>query len=147
MRRSIYRVATTSLALGSVALLGACGSPAAGAGYHGQGERIANFEHPVAIAHPIDNSAVENPVVLFGDATAYKGVIEYEITSQSGEVVASGETEAGSMGIFSKFAVELDLDPGDYTVTVSQTDSPDRVLDTAPFSKSIYFTVTGDRAP
>jgi len=139
------RVLIPALALGSAAMFSACGSPAAGFGYHAQGERIATLEHPVAIAHPVSDSAAESPFVLFGDATAYKGVITYEVTSASGDVVTSGETEAGSMGIFSKFAVELDLDPGQYTVTVSQTDPPERALDTEPFSKSLAFTVSAER--
>lgn len=134
-----------ALALGSVALFSACGSPAVGFGYHAQGQRIATSEHPVAIAHPVAESDVESPFVLFGDATAYKGIITYEVTSSSGEVVASGETLTGSMGTFSKFAVELDLDPGEYTVTVSQTDPPDRALRTEPFSKSLTFNVSGER--
>lgn len=122
-----------------------CGSPAVGAGYRAQGERIANFEHPVAIAHPIANTEVASPFVLFGDATAFKGIIDYTVTAaDSGDVVAEGQTDAGSMGIFSKFMVELELDPGNYEVTVTQPDPPERVATDPPYSATVYFTVTAD---
>ena len=50
------------------------------------------------------------------------------------------------MGTLSKYVVELHLDPGNYTVTVSQTDPPERVLADEPFSTSLSFTVSAERA-
>src|SRR5690625_4757156 len=106
-----------------------CGSPAAGSGFHKEDERIAVPERPIVIAHPIANSEVESPVVLMGDGTAYKGILDYEVVNDdTGAVVDSGATFAGSMGTLSKYFVELNLDPGNYTATVTQTDPPERVL-------------------
>jgi len=134
----------TPLAAAALLFLAACGSPAAGFGYHPGDDRIATLDHPVVIANPIADSQVDSPLVLFGDATAFKGIVDYEVVSDAtGEVVDSGTTMAGSMGTFSKFAVELELEPGNYTVTVSQTDPPERALKTGPFSASLSFAVTG----
>lgn len=124
-----------------------CGSPAAGSGFHNDDERIAVPHRPIVIANPIANSAVESPFVLTGDGTAFKGILNYEIRDAvSDEVVDSGTTFGGSMGTLSKYVVELHLDPGNYTVTVSQTDPPERVLADEPFSTSLSFTVSGERA-
>src|SRR5690625_4207077 len=108
---------TLTLSLPLIALgVSGCGSPMAGAGYHPDtGHRSATLEQPVVIAYPMDDGTVISPFSLFGDATAFKGVITYSVTAEDDEIVAEGETQAGSMGIFSKFAIQLDLDPGQYT--------------------------------
>lgn len=134
------------LAAGTLAFSVGCGSPSETFGFHEEGPRVPSFDHPIVIAHPVRNTTVESPLVLMGDGTSPLGVVDYEvINDDSGQIADSGTTEAGSMGKFSKYTQELDLEPGNYTVTVSQPQAPLSYGKSEPYTTSLGFTVSGKR--
>lgn len=141
------RLGHVAVLLAAGLMAAGCGSPAAGSGFYDEALRVAVPSRPIVIANPVANSEVESPFALWGDGTAYMGELKYEIRdSDTGDVVESGTTMGGSMGKISQFVVELDLAPGNYTATVTQTDPPERALKEPPFSASLNFTVSGERS-
>lgn len=129
-------------AVSSLLFVSACSPSLDNQGYpSGDSPRVATEDHPVVIAHPVKSEPVESPFVIFGEGTAFKGILEYEIVDESDTVVDSGETSTGSMGAISNFSIQVDLDPGKYTVELKQWDSPDRATTTEPFTTSMSFTV------
>ncbi|WP_372594051.1 Gmad2 immunoglobulin-like domain-containing protein [Actinotalea sp.] len=71
------------------------------------------------IEAPAQGATVAGPAVtVSGTGTAFEATLLYSVQDAEGETVAEGYTQAGANGEIGPFAIDLTLDPGDYTVQV-----------------------------
>ena len=78
----------------------------------------------VQLNEPSQDATVRNPVRVSGDAAVFEATLLWELR-QDGRVVDSGFESTGEGQRFSKFDFELELEPGEYTIVVTEDDPSD----------------------
>ncbi|WP_182111490.1 Gmad2 immunoglobulin-like domain-containing protein [Actinotalea sp. JY-7876] len=74
---------------------------------------------PNSITAPLAGQQVTSPVTATGEGTAYEATLSYRVVAAGTEdVVVEGWTEAGANGEIGPWSIELDLDPGTWTLQV-----------------------------
>lgn len=99
---------------------------------------------PNSITAPLPGSTVEGPtVVVTGEGTAFEATLNYRVLAEgSDEPVAEGFTMAGANGDVGPWTVELQLDPGQYTVEVWEPDMSDGASTLGPHLNLVSTTFT-----
>lgn len=75
----------------------------------------------VQLNDPYQGEMARNPVRVSGDAAVFEATVLWELL-RDGEPVASGNTMAEVCCEFAEFSFELELEPGEYTIVVSESD-------------------------
>jgi hypothetical protein len=79
----------------------------------------------VQIDAPGYDAEVTSPVQVTGVAAAFEATVLWEL-ERDGDVIDSGHATTGEAFTFSEFSIDLgELEPGDYEVTVMETDPSD----------------------
>ena len=94
----------------------------------------------VEIDDPADGVRVESPVVVTGEAAVFEATLLWEVRDESDDVVRAGVASTAEGQRFAPFRIEIPLDPGDYTVVVSE-DDPSGGEGRPPMSDSVRVTV------
>ncbi|MCF7552800.1 Gmad2 immunoglobulin-like domain-containing protein [Pseudonocardia sp. WMMC193] len=77
----------------------------------------------VEIDDPVDGARTAGPVVVSGEAAVFEATLLWEARNADGRVVRAGVAATAEGQRFAPFRVEIPLDPGDYTIVVSEDDS------------------------
>jgi spore germination protein GerM len=93
----------------------------------------------VQLNSPSEGATVRSPVQVTGDAAAFEANVPWELL-QDGDVVDSGHTTTLEGQRFSEFTFELELEPGEYTIVISE-DDPSGGEGGEPMSDERTFTV------
>ncbi|HEU4540102.1 MAG TPA: Gmad2 immunoglobulin-like domain-containing protein [Jiangellaceae bacterium] len=75
----------------------------------------------VQLNEPSQNATVRSPVRVSGDAAVFEATIVWELR-QDGSVVDSGFENTQEGQRFSEFSFELELEPGEYTIVITEDD-------------------------
>ncbi len=75
---------------------------------------------PNSITAPLSGATVTGPAVTVeGEGTAFEGTLLYRVSPAGGsDVIAEGFTTAGANGEVGPYSIDVDLEPGEYTVQV-----------------------------
>jgi hypothetical protein len=76
----------------------------------------------VQIDTPREGAEVHSPVTVAGDAAAFEANVPWRLLHSSGAVVDSGATMTSEGQTFAPFSFEIELEPGQYTVEISEDD-------------------------
>ncbi len=79
----------------------------------------------VQIDSPTQGETVRSPVTVSGEADAYEANVPWSVLDQDGVVVASGATMTSEGQTFAPFSFQVELEPGQYTVEISEDDPSD----------------------
>lgn len=97
----------------------------------------------VQINDPTEGAEVTSPVAVTGEAAAFEAALLWEVRdTSSDEVVASGPAQAEVCCEFSEFGFSVELEPGEYTLSVSDTDPSGGAEGKAPDVDTKTFQVT-----
>jgi hypothetical protein len=97
----------------------------------------------VQINDPTEGATMDRPAVFRGEAAAFEATLEWRIESVDGTLVAENFTTTEEGQTFAPFEFEVDLEPGDYVITISETDPSDGE-GRGVMSDTRRFTVTDD---
>ncbi len=78
----------------------------------------------IFISTPAEGAEVGTTFTVTGQAAAFEATVEWEL-SQDGTVVKDGFTTAEECCTLSPYSFEVTAEPGDYTLTVRNTDPSD----------------------
>ncbi len=78
----------------------------------------------ILISDPADGAEVGTTFTVTGKAAAFEATVEWEL-SKDGSVVKEGFTTAEECCTLSPYSFEVTAEPGDYTLTVRNTDPSD----------------------
>jgi hypothetical protein len=95
----------------------------------------------VQIDSPVDGAQVGRVVEVRGEAAVFEATLHWEVL-RDGAVVQKGVTSTAEGQRFAPFAFTVTLDPGEYTVRVSE-DDPSGGEGRPPFTDDKRFTVVG----
>ena len=94
----------------------------------------------VQINNPAEGAVVGPAVTIDGEAAVNEANLVWEIR-QDGEVIEDGFTTAKECCRFAEFGFTVDLEPGSYTVTVSESDDSGGAEGFGPMSDTKNFSV------
>lgn len=92
------------------------------------------------VDEPAQGATVGSPVTVTGEAAAFEATVLWQVVDATGAEVESGFTTTTEGQTFAPFSFEIELEPGDYTVVVSESDPSDGEGG-EPMSDSKDFTV------
>lgn len=92
------------------------------------------------IDDPADGATVTSPVTVSGEAAVFEATLLWSVLDASGTEVESGFTSTTEGQTFAPYSFDLDLEPGEYTVVVSESDPSDGEAGT-PMTDSRRITV------
>jgi hypothetical protein len=95
----------------------------------------------VQINNPAESAIVGRTVTVDGEAAVYEANVLWQILDDAGNEVQSGSTTAETCCQFSPFRFPVELEPGTYTVLVSESDPSGGAEGRPPMSDSRNFTV------
>jgi hypothetical protein len=78
----------------------------------------------VQLNEPSQGATVRSPVRVSGDAAVFEATLVWELR-QDGRVVDSGFDNTRDGQRFSEFEFELELDPGEYSIVITEDDASD----------------------
>lgn len=76
----------------------------------------------VQIDWPREGATVTSPVRITGDAAVFEANLPWRVLAEDGSEVAGGNTMTAEGQTFAGYGFELDLDPGTYTVEITEDD-------------------------
>ena len=76
----------------------------------------------VQIETPREGATSTSPLVVSGDANAFEATVPWRVLDAAGKVVKSGTTMTSEGMVFAPFAFTVQLEPGTYTVEISEDD-------------------------
>lgn len=76
----------------------------------------------VQIDEPREGATVESPVTVTGDAAAFEANVPWRVLDEAGEEVEVGFTMTTEGQTFAPFEFEVELEPGTYTIEISEDD-------------------------
>lgn len=85
-------------------------------------EEVRTF---VQIDTPREGAEVTSPVTITGDAAAFEANVPWRVLDDGGAEVASGFTMTTEGMRHAPFSFQVDLEPGSYTVEISEDDPSD----------------------
>lgn len=94
----------------------------------------------VQIDSPTQGETVASPVTVSGQANAFEANVPWRVLDQDGEVVQEGFTMTSEGQTFAPFSFTVELEPGQYTVEVSEDDPSDGAAG-EPMTDSRQFVV------
>lgn len=105
-------------------------------------DRVAQIDvrQLVQINNPAEGATVGRTVTVDGEAAVFEANVLWQILGEDGEEVQSSYTTTTSAGTFTPFTFSVELEPGAYTVIVSESD-PSNGEGRPPMSDTRNFTV------
>ena len=94
----------------------------------------------VQIDNLTEDATVSSPVTVSGEACAFEANVPWKVLDANGAEVASGATQTSEGQTFAPYSFEVELDPGTYTVVITEDDPSDGEGGT-PMSDSRRITV------
>lgn len=94
----------------------------------------------VQIDNLTEGATVSSPVTVSGEAAAFEANVPWKVLDANGAEVASGATQTSEGQTFAPYSFEVELDPGTYTVVITEDDPSDGEGGT-PMSDSRRITV------
>jgi len=94
----------------------------------------------VQIDSPTQGETVTSPVTVSGQANAFEANVPWRVLDQDGEVVEEGFTMTSEGQTFAPFSFTVELEPGQYTVEISEDDPSDGAAG-EPMTDSRQFVV------
>lgn len=79
----------------------------------------------VQIDDPVEGATVTSPVTVTGEAAVFEATLPWSVLDGSGAEVASGVTMTAEGQTFAPYSFEVPLEPGRYTVVVTEDDPSD----------------------
>lgn len=79
----------------------------------------------VQIDSPAEGAQVTSPVTISGDAAAFEANVPWRVLDSSGAEVQTGFTMTSEGQTFAPFSFTVELEPGTYTVEISEDDPSD----------------------
>ncbi|NTW38661.1 MAG: hypothetical protein HGA44_02050 [Cellulomonadaceae bacterium] len=79
----------------------------------------------VQIDEPREGATSGSPVTVSGEAAVFEATLPWKVLDGSGTEVASGVTMTAEGQTFAPFSFTVDLDPGTYTVVITEDDPSD----------------------
>ncbi|WP_298457367.1 Gmad2 immunoglobulin-like domain-containing protein [uncultured Cellulomonas sp.] len=79
----------------------------------------------VQIDTPAQGATTSSPVTVAGDAAVFEANLLWRVLDGSGAEVRSGFTTTAEGQTFAPYSFEVELDPGTYTVVISESDPSD----------------------
>jgi len=79
----------------------------------------------VQIDNLTEGATVSSPVTVSGEACAFEANVPWKVLDANGAEVASGATQTSEGQTFAPYSFEVELDPGTYTVVVTEDDPSD----------------------
>jgi hypothetical protein len=76
----------------------------------------------VQIDSPTEGAVVSSPVTVEGEANVFEANVQWRVIDDSGNVVEPGFTTTPEAYVFAPFSFEVELEPGTYTLEVSESD-------------------------
>jgi spore germination protein GerM len=76
----------------------------------------------VQIDEPREGATPASPVKVSGEAAAFEATVPWRVLDEEGEEVDSGFTMTTEGQTFAPFEFEVQLDPGEYTIEISEDD-------------------------
>jgi hypothetical protein len=76
----------------------------------------------VQIDEPREGATVGSPVTVTGDAAAFEANVPWRVLDEAGEEVETGFTMTTEGQTFAPFEFEVELEPGTYTIEISEDD-------------------------
>lgn len=76
----------------------------------------------VQIDEPREEAEVSSPVTVSGDAAAFEANVPWRVLDESGQEVQTGFTTTSAGQEFAPYSFEVELEPGTYTVEISEDD-------------------------
>jgi len=76
----------------------------------------------VQIDRPTDGTTSTSPVTVSGDAAVFEATVPWKVLDATGTTVRSGFTMTSEGQTFAPYAFTVSLDPGTYTVVVTEDD-------------------------
>jgi hypothetical protein len=95
----------------------------------------------VQINNPAEGSDVERSFTVDGEAAVFEATLEWEVVDSDGEVVLSDFATAEECCKFAPFEFPVELEPGTYTIRVSETDPSGGAEGRAPMTDTRTVTV------
>ncbi|NCT92358.1 hypothetical protein GXB85_15570 [Cellulomonas sp. APG4] len=92
------------------------------------------------IDEPREGATATSPVRVAGEAAAFEANVPWQVLDESGAEVTSGFTMTSEGMTFAPFGFDVELEPGTYTVVITEDDPSDGAAGT-PMSDSRTFTV------
>jgi hypothetical protein len=100
-----------------------------------------NVGQLVQIDDPSDGAVVGRPVTISGVALAYEATLNWQIFDDEGNVVEESFTSTSDGSTFAPFTFDVELEPGIYSVVVTESDPTGGAEGPGPMSDSKNFTV------
>lgn len=94
----------------------------------------------VQIDNLTEGATVSSPVTVSGEASAFEANVPWKVLDANGAEAASGATQTSEGQTFAPYSFEVELDPGTYTVVITEDDPSDGEGGT-PMSDSRRITV------
>ena len=79
----------------------------------------------VQINDPNEGDVVDGPLTVTGEAAVFEATLPWSVLDAGGAVVQSGVTMTAEGQRFAPFSFTVALDPGDYTVVITENDPSD----------------------
>ncbi len=96
----------------------------------------------VQIDQPREGATVTSPVTVSGEAVSFEANVPWRVLDSSGAEVQTGNTMTSDGTAIAPFSFDLTLDPGTWTIEISEDDPSDGAAGT-PMTDTRTFTVTG----
>lgn len=96
----------------------------------------------VGIDTPTEGAGVTSPVTVSGEAAVYEANLPWRVLTMDGSEVRRGNTMTAEGQTMAPYSFEIDLDPGDYIIEVTE-DDPSAGEGRDPHSDTRTITVTG----
>ena len=100
-----------------------------------------NVRMLVQIDVPGEGADVTSPVAVSGDAAAFEANVPWKVLDSGGAEVQAGNTLTSEGQTFAPFSFTVDLEPGTYTIVITEDDPSDGAGGT-PMSDSKTVTVS-----
>lgn len=95
----------------------------------------------VQIDEPQEGATVTSPATVSGDAAVFEANLLWSVLDAAGTEVQAGFTTTAEGQVFAPYEFVLELEPGEYTVVISESDPSDGEAGT-PMSDSKSITVS-----
>jgi Immunoglobulin-like domain of bacterial spore germination/Sporulation and spore germination len=104
-------------------------------------EPQTNVGQLVQIDNPFDRAVVGRTVTVRGVAMAFEATLTWQVYDDEGNPVEEGFTNTNDSGRFAPFEFEVELEPGVYSVVVTDSDPTGGAEGPGPMSDTKNFTV------
>jgi hypothetical protein len=100
-----------------------------------------NVRQLVQIDHPQDGAVLGRTVTIGGVALAFEAQVNWQVFDDEGRLVQEGFTQTTDSTTFAPFTFDVELEPGFYSVVVTDSDPTGGAEGPGPMSDTKNFSV------